>query len=112
MAPKSEDTERLVRVEERLCQVAASLVKMETVMSEMAQVLKSMAVLEEKHNAHTDSLKRAYKELENQEHRIEVIEGKMPNVLLASGWVFKAALVVIGLLSTVSTGIIIKSFFN
>jgi len=54
-----------------------------------------------------EKLRRHESRLDDQERRIEEVERSLPVISLSSGWVFKAALAVIGLLATSAVGVII-----
>lgn len=103
--------ERLIRVEEKLAGVSSDLSDIKHALKDIAASLKTLAVLEEKHNNVAEALKRAFKSIERNESRIDALEAVMPNVVLASGWVFKAVLAVMGLLGMVALTQIIKGGF-
>lgn len=46
------------------------------------------------------------------EGRVESIEQQMPIINMAGGWVFKAALAVVGILGTVAAGVLIKELIH
>ena len=103
------DEERLTRVEEGLKTVARDTGDIKLALQSMAQSLSKLAVLEEKHNSVTDALKRAWSAIEKNTGRIDTIEKALPNLVLASSWVFKAALCVMGLLGAAALAVVVKA---
>jgi chromosome segregation ATPase len=100
--------ERLIRVEEKLASVSEDLSDIKSALKDIASSLKTLAVLEEKHNNVAEALKRAFRQIERNEGRIDKLESAMPNVVLASGWVFKAVLAVMALLGAVAIGVVMR----
>ncbi len=102
--------ERLIRVEEKLASVSDDLSDIKGALKDIAASLRTLAVLEEKHNNVAEALKRAFRQIEKSETRLDVLEGAMPTVILASGWVFKAMLAVMGILALGAIGVVVRGF--
>jgi len=68
-------------------------------MKGIAISLRQLAVLAAKHEAVAEALMRAFTRLDDHDARIRAIEDALPSIKMASGWVFKAALGIIGLLA-------------
>jgi len=100
--------ERLIRVEEGLKSVGDDLGEIKTAMKDIAASMRTLAVLEEKHSSITEALRRAFKQLEKYDGRIEAIEKAMPILVLASGWIFKAILTVMAILGAAAIGVVIR----
>jgi len=84
--------------------------------SKMADAIKTLAVLEQKHYGLSEAVKRAHERIDHQgkvtvglDGRLRLIEVEIPVVRLASGWVFKAALGVLALLGAAALAVIIQS---
>lgn len=118
------DDERLTRLEEVVRSVSGDIADMKTAMKDIAAAMKSLAVLEEKQNATAEAFRLVYKTIEKNTNRITEtendipddlkrrlteIEAKMPNIVLASGWVFKAAIGVMAIMGTASLLIVAKA---
>ena len=100
--------ERLTRVEEGLKTVAKDTGDIKLALRDIAQSLSKLAVLEEKHNNVAEALKRVFNAIEKNEKRIEVIEKALPNLTLASSWVFKAVLFVMATLGLAALAVVLK----
>ena len=94
---------RLMVVEERIKTIAADVTDMKATMKDIASSLSTLAVLEVRHNTTAESLSRAFKAITINSERIEKIERKLPNINLASSWVFKG---VIGTIAIVASAIV------
>lgn len=101
------DEERLTRVEEGLKTVAKDTGDIKHALRDIASSLSKLAVLEEKHNNVADALKRAFRAIEKNEGRLDSVEKALPNLVLASSWVFKAALGVMAILGAAALGVVI-----
>jgi len=112
--------------------VKASVVRMEKLDGKQTKILETLASNEAEHKAMRDDIsilrerthklgnemgaiplvleqqKRLQMRADNIEERVESIEVMLPNMKMASGWVFKAALAVMGLLGTVSIAVIVR----
>lgn len=104
--------ERLIRVEEGLKTLVADLNDIKITLRDIASSLKSLAVLEEKHNNVAEAIKRAFKAIEKNEGRIDAIEKALPNLVLASSWVFKAVVFAMIILGGGALGVIIERMFS
>jgi len=104
--------ERLIRVEEGLKTVSEDLGEIKSALKDIASSLKTLAVLEEKHNIVSVSVKRAFKRIDRLCERVEAIEKAMPNLILASSWVFKAAISVMAVLGVAAAGTVVRGFFG
>ncbi|GMR05298.1 MAG: hypothetical protein BMS9Abin24_098 [Thermodesulfobacteriota bacterium] len=104
--------ERLIRVEEGLKTVSDDLGEIKSALKDIASSLRTLAVLEEKHNSVTMSVKRAFKRIDRVVDRVEAIEKTMPNLVLASSWVFKAAMSVMAVLGVAAAGTVARGFFG
>lgn len=100
--------ERLIRVEEGLKAVSGDLFEIKEALRDIAVSLKTLAVLEERHNAVTDALKRAFKHIRKNTERLDSVEKALPNLVMASGWVFKAVIYVMAALGLGAMGTIIR----
>lgn len=100
---------------------AKDISEIKEVMKDMAISLQSLAVWEERHSNLTDTIKRIFKAIEKSDERLErlekmenaiqplrisiaelnkkmsAIEPHIPNMKLATGWVFKAVLALVSL---------------
>lgn len=101
--------ERLARVEEGIKKAAEDLGDIKHALKDIASSLSKLAVLEEKHNNVAEALKRAFNSIEKNEARIDAIEKALPNLVLASSWVFKATLCVMGLLGASALAVVVKA---
>lgn len=93
----SDDEGRLMVMEERIKTIAQDMTDMKTSMRDIAASLSTLAVLEVRHNTTSDSLNRAFKAIGVNTERITTIEKALPNINLASSWVFKAVVGVIAI---------------
>lgn len=100
--------ERLIRVEEKVAAVATDMTDIKTSMKDIATSMRTLAVLEEKHSSVQEALKRAFGVIQKTTERLEVIEKAMPNLILASSWVFKAVIAVMAILGVAAIGTLIK----
>jgi hypothetical protein len=103
-----EEEARLIRLEERILAVSSDMGDVKKSLAEIASALRSLAVLEEKHSTAQEAIKRCFKVTDEHEERIKAVEAVLPNLLLASGWIFKAVLGVLGLLGMAAIGSLIK----
>lgn len=103
---------RLIRVEEGLKMVSEDLGEIKSALKDIATSLRTLAVLEEKHNSVEQSVKRAFKRIDKVAERLEAIEKTMPNLVLASSWVFKAAMSVMAVLGVAAAGTVVRGFFG
>lgn len=85
-----EEEGRLMVVEEQIKTIAKDMNDMKITMADMAKSLSTLAVLEVRHNTTAESLNRAFKAIERNDNRLSDIERALPNLSLASSWVFKA----------------------
>ena len=104
--------ERLIRVEEGLKMACQDLGEIKMALGDIASSLRTLAVLEEKHNSVTISVKRAFKRIDRVVERVEAIEKTMPNLMLASSWVFKAAISVMAVLGVAAVGTVLRGMFG
>jgi septal ring factor EnvC (AmiA/AmiB activator) len=88
--------------------IAESQNEMKYALRDIAKSLKSLTVLEQQHSETQGALKRAFNRIDDQEGRLRDIEKDMPTMKLASGWIFKFALAVLGILGTVAVGVVAK----
>ncbi len=97
----TEDTElsdaRLARLEVRLSGLAEDMSDLKASSRDIAESLRLLSVLEERHRTADEAIKRSFMAIEKNTGRIEAIELQMPNITLASSWVFRAVLVVMSL---------------
>lgn len=108
--------ERLAKVEERISGVSADVADLKEAINGIAEVLRMLAVLEERHRGTDEAIKRAFSGVEKigiridkLVERVEKIEVQMPNLSLASSWVFRAVLVVMSLTGITYIVTLIKS---
>lgn len=93
---------RLTRLEVTSTNISEDMHDVKDSLKSISTSLQTLAVLEEKHTATAKSLGRAFDELEKLKKKQEEIEKKLPIMVLASSWVFKFMLGLIGLLGTVA----------
>jgi len=104
--------ERLTRVEERLSGIVEDVSDMKSAVKDIAASLKLLTILEERHRTMDDSIKRAFTVIETNIKRLDLIEITLPNLSLASSWVFRAMIMIVGLLGTSFIVMLIKFFFD
>ena len=104
--------DRLIRVEEGLKTVSEDLSDIKSALKDIASSLKTLAVLEEKHNSTAEAVKRAFKTIKKNTERIDSIERALPNLIVASSWVFRAVIYVMALLGISAVGTILKGLFT
>ena len=90
--------ERLIKVETKLDSVVSDMGEVKTALRDIAASLSKLAVLEEKHNNVSEAMKRAFTQIDKNTWRLDEIEKSLPYLKLASGWVFKAMIGIMGLL--------------
>lgn len=100
--------ERLARVEERLVRVTDDTGEIKEAIKDIADTFKVLAILEEKYNNTKETLTRFFSAVERNTKRIDEIEKALPYLKLASSWVFKAVIGILGLLGLVAFGIVLK----
>ncbi len=100
--------ERLIAVEVKMDGVLSAMSDVKASLKDIATSLSKLAVLEEKHNSASEAIKRAFIAIERNTGRIDEIEKVLPDMKLASGWVFKAVLAVMGLLGMAAVMTIMK----
>ena len=105
-----EDEGRLMVVEERIKTIAADVTDMKMTMKDIASSLSTLAVLEVRHNTTAESLNRAFKAITSNSERIDAIERTLPNISLASSWVFKAVIGVIAIGTSAMVSILFTVF--
>lgn len=96
--------ERLAKVEERILGISGDVADLKAAIHSIAESLRTLAVLEERHRSTDEAVKRGFEAVDRNSARIdrlasrvEAIEVQMPNLSLASSWVFRAVLVVMSL---------------
>lgn len=94
--------ERLTTVEVTTLNISQDMSEIKDSLRDIAVSLSKLAVLEEKHANTAESLKRAFTEIGKLQERCKEIEKKLPTLVLASSWVFKAMLGILGLLGVAS----------
>jgi len=70
--------------------------------------LKVLTRLDMKHDKMRDGLGRAFKELEDHESRMRLIEKEMPTITLVRGWAITGAVAGLGLLLMALVGLVLK----
>ena|SRR3972149_4883016 len=100
--------ERLARVEEQVKNIAAGMERVNEVLTSVADSLCRLAVIEEKHNNVNNALGRAFTAIDGHDLRLGEIEKNLPYLKLASGWVFKAVILVMALLGAAALSIVLK----
>src|SRR3989304_5468509 len=104
------EEKRLIRVEEQLRMVAEDVGEVKGALVDIAKSLKLLAVLEERHNTTTEAIKRAFILIDKHTEKFEEIEKAMPNLKLASSWIFAAILFTMGILGTAAIATVAKGF--
>lgn len=102
------EEQRLVRLEEKLKIVAEDMGQIKDALRDIASSLNSLAILEEKHKNTTESLQRAFTMIDKHGNRLDDIEKSLPYLKLASGWLFKGILFVMGILGVAAMAIVLK----
>lgn len=100
--------ERLARLEEQVKNVATGMENINVVLTSVADSLCRLAVIEEKHNSTNNSLGRAFSAIDAHGKRLDEIEKSLPYLKIASGWVFKAVIGILGLLGIVAFGVLLR----
>lgn len=121
------DEERLAKLEIIVNTISSDISDIKTALKDIASALKTLAVLEEKHNSVVETVRRAFKNIDhntegiaaikasipdNLKKKIEDIDRAMPNLILASSWVFKAMLFVMATLGLAALAQIVKTSFG
>ena len=106
------EEQRLIRVEEQLKMVAEDVGEVKGALVDIAKSLKLLAVLEERHNTTTEAIKRAFILIDKHTEKFEEIEKAMPNLKLASSWIFAAILFTMGILGTAAIATVAKGFLK
>jgi len=104
--------ERLTTLEVKTGSIHQDMSEVKETLKEIAKSLNTLAVLEVKHANTAESLQRAFSEIGKVQKRCEEMEKKLPNLILASGWVFKAILGILGLLGVASLAHMIPILFK
>jgi len=102
------EEERLIRLEEKIKVVASDMCDVKDSLKDIADSLKTLAVLEEKHNTISEGMKRAFTAIDKHADRLDDIEKALPYLNLASGWLFKGILFVMGILGAAAMIIVLK----
>src|SRR3990167_7097833 len=102
------EEQRLIRLEEKIKVVAADMCDVKDSLKDIAGSLKILAVLEEKHNTATEAIKRAFAVIDKHANKLDEIEKALPYLKLASGWLFKGILFVMGILGASAMGIVLR----
>lgn len=89
--------ERLARLEEKIHNLSEDMHDLKQSNRSIAESLKVLAILEERHRTSDEAIKRMFEAIEKNSGRIESIELQMPNLSLASSWVFRAVLAIMAL---------------
>lgn len=95
--PVSGSDERLARLEERMSGLSEDMSDLKQSNRSIAESLKMLAILEERHRTSDEAMKRIFEIIEKNMAKIEAIEIQMPNLSLASSWVFRAVLAIMAL---------------
>lgn len=99
---------RLARLEVRLSGLAEDMSDLKASSRDIAESLKLLAVLEERHRTADEAMKRLFTAIEKNANRIAALELQMPSVSLASSWVFRAVLFVMALTGVTYITMVIK----
>lgn len=103
---------RLARVEEQIKAVADDMIDVKTSLKDIAASLKTIAVLEVKHDNMSEAVKRAFKAIDKVTERVDAIEKALPYMRIASSWVFKAVLFVMGILGATALGVVLRGLIG
>lgn len=106
------EEQRLIRVEEQLKMVAEDMGEVKGALVDIAKSLKLLAILEEKHNTTTEAIKRAFILIDKHTEKFEEIDKALPNLKLASSWIFAAILFTMGILGTAAIATVVKGFLK
>ena len=102
------EEERLIRLEEKIKVVAGDISDVKDSLKDIAASLKTLAVLEEKHNTVSEAIKRAFVMLDKHAVRLDDIEKALPYLKLASSWLFKGILFVMGILGAAAMFVVLR----
>ncbi len=102
------EDQRFIRLEEKIKIVSEDMGEIKSVLRDIASSLNSLAILEEKHKNTTESLQRAFTALDKHGNRLDDIEKSLPYLKLASGWLFKGVLFIMGILGAAAMVIVLK----
>lgn len=102
---------RLARLEEKIKAVGENMDEVKLVLKDIASSLKSLAILEERHNTSAEAIKRAFVTIDKHGERLDSIEKALPLLEMASGWLFGAVICVMGILGVAAIGTVIKGLF-
>ena len=100
--------ERLIRLEEKIKVVASDMCDIKDSLKDIAGSLKTLAVLEEKHHTISEGMKRAFTVIDKHADRLDDIEKALPYLKLASSWLFKGILFVMGILGATAMLVVIR----
>lgn len=89
--------ERLARLEERLSNLSGDMLDLKETNRSTADSLKKLVILEERHRSSDEAIQRMFSVIDENSKRIAALELQMPNLSLASSWVFRAVLVIMSL---------------
>lgn len=100
--------ERLARLEERISGLSDDMSDLKQSNRSIAESLKVLAVLEERHRTSDEAIKRMFGVIEKNSGRIDAIELKIPNLSLASSWVFRAVLAIMAFTGITYLAMVLK----
>lgn len=102
-----DEGERFARIEVQLGHVVDEQRRTNGVLEDIGDALRQFAVMEAKQHEDRKAIERAFREIEATKNRVTAIEREMPVVRMASSWVFKAIIGVMGLLGTAALAVVI-----
>jgi len=103
---ENNENNRLGAIENELGHLTTEVTEIKGFMKQITDVLTNLAVLESKHTELHNATSRAFNTIENLTGRVSVIEKEIPTLKLASNWVFRSVVYLVGILALLSVSII------
>lgn len=101
--------ERLATLEERMSNLSGDIRDLKEINHSTSESLKKLVILEERHRTSDVAIGRIFAIIEKNSERLDVIELQIPNLSLASSWVFRAVLAIMALTGITYIVTILKS---
>jgi hypothetical protein len=100
--------QEIAALKQQVQSIANGQDEMKTALKDISSSLKALTRLELQHNESQQAIKRAFARIDDHEDRVREIEKAIPTIKLATGWVFKASLGVLGILGTVAVMVVVR----
>lgn len=95
-------------LEYRINTLEGSVTEIKQAVKSIDASLQILARLEQRHAETRDGLERAFKEIEDHETRVRIIEGEMPTIKLTRGWLVSGVVSVIGVVGLAVVMLVVK----